>query len=438
MRPAAYIRVSSIDQTEGYSLDSQRRIIADYCRAKGWPEPRVFADEGVSAFTDELERRPAFRAVLAAAEARHIDAVVILDVDRFARSALTALWAKDQLQRHGCLFLSVYQGWDFGSPDGHLLFTVNSGVAEYYSRQLSRKVRAGLEQKRLAGGHVGGVPYGAVRVAGRLTVDPAYAEPLAYVLGLIPRLGPGPLATRLNVEGVPTQRGGRWQPRTIYALAERSGWLLDHPEPWPTLHRAAADRATMPRVRRDRTVRMLSGLMKCPCGGTLVYHGERRGNGRPDRQTVICYSRKLRPTGYGCSVPHTYADVYEDLVSAWVVALPDLRDVEPVERDVGAERAALAERRRRLGQSYRDLTIAEGEYLREKAALDRLDAALPRAPVDWRELGRWVATLQADWCALTPAARNAALRRLIRGVLVEGRAAEVLPLPALAELLAAI
>lgn len=438
MRAGGYIRVSSEDQVEGFSLDYQRRVVAEYCAAKGWQVARWFEDAGVSAFTDDLERRPAFSDALSAAEARDIAVLVILDVDRFARSALTALWAKARLEKFGCGFVSILQGWDFASPDGHLMFTVNSGVAEYYSRQLSRKVRAGLEQKRLAGGHVGGVPYGALRVGGRLTVDPAWADPLAYVLSLIPVMGPGPLATRLNVEGVPTQRGGRWQPRTIYALAERSGWLLDQPEPWPSLYRPVAHRASLPRVRRDRTVRMLSGLMKCPCGGTLVYHGERRGNGRPDRQTVLCYSRRLRPNGYGCKINHTYADVYEGQVTAWLLALPDLRDVEPVERDVGAERAALAERRRRLGQSYRDMTIGEAEYLREKAALDRLDAALPRAPTDWRQLGTMIAATQARWCGLTPAAQNAALRRLIVGVVVEGRTATVLPTPALAALLAAI
>jgi DNA invertase Pin-like site-specific DNA recombinase len=432
MRVGAYCRVSTVEQEAGYSLEGQRAIIRAYCAAQGWGEP-AFYTEAVSAWTDDIGKRPAFRRLLAEAGAGQLDAAIVWKLDRWARDVVVCIQSLRDLDRRNIRFISLTESIDLGSAWGRAMAAFLAIFAELSSGQTSERVKLGLRRKEAAGGHVGGVPYGAVRVAGKLTIDPAYAEPLAYVLGLIPRLGPGPLATRLNVEGVPTQRGGRWQPRTIYAIAERSGWLLDHPEPWPTLYRAAADRATMPRVRRDRTVRMLSGLMKCPCGGTLVYHGERNG-----RQTVLCYSRRLRPTGYGCAVPHTYADVYEGLVTAWLLALPDLRDAEPVERDVGAERAALAERRRRLGRSYRDVTIAEGDYLREKAALDRLDAALPRAPADWRELGRWVATLQADWCALTPAARNAALRRLIRGVLVEGREATVLPLPALAELLAAV
>jgi site-specific DNA recombinase len=205
----------------------------------------------VSAFTDDLERRPAFSDALSAAETGEIDVLVILDVDRFARSALTALWAKDRLERYGCAFLSVYQGWDFASPDGHLLFTVNSGMAEYYSRQISRKVRAANEQKKLRGGHVGGIPFGARRVdRWRLEVDPDRAGDLARFLALAAGESDMTVAEVLNREGVPTQRGYRWAPGAVYHARIRGAWLLDQPDPWPALWLAVRDRPRKPPVNR--------------------------------------------------------------------------------------------------------------------------------------------------------------------------------------------
>ena len=67
MRVAAHIRVSSAEQVEGYSLDAQRRAIDQFATMRGWPAVTYFADEGVSAFTDEIAKRPQFAAMMAAA-----------------------------------------------------------------------------------------------------------------------------------------------------------------------------------------------------------------------------------------------------------------------------------------------------------------------------------------------------------------------------------
>ena len=80
MRPGVYVRVSSQDQVEGFSLDAQRRLTTEYCAAQGWPAPRVFADEGISAYVDEIERRPAFAAALAAAEAGEITHLLTIEI----------------------------------------------------------------------------------------------------------------------------------------------------------------------------------------------------------------------------------------------------------------------------------------------------------------------------------------------------------------------
>ena len=37
MRAGLYYRVSSEEQVDGFSLDAQRRVLTEYCAAKGWP-----------------------------------------------------------------------------------------------------------------------------------------------------------------------------------------------------------------------------------------------------------------------------------------------------------------------------------------------------------------------------------------------------------------
>lgn len=61
MRAALYARVSSPEQLEGYSIDAQKRAFKLLCRGRGWEPVAEYIDEGKSARSDRLAKRPAFR-----------------------------------------------------------------------------------------------------------------------------------------------------------------------------------------------------------------------------------------------------------------------------------------------------------------------------------------------------------------------------------------
>jgi site-specific DNA recombinase len=90
LRAAAYIRVSSEEQLEGHSLDAQRRAIEQACAERGWQIVAWYADEGVSAHTDDIAKRPAFHQMVEDAQRHRFDAVVVHKLDRFARSVVIA------------------------------------------------------------------------------------------------------------------------------------------------------------------------------------------------------------------------------------------------------------------------------------------------------------------------------------------------------------
>ena len=64
MKAVAYIRVSSADQVEGHSLDAQARLFYELCRSRGWEPVGIYREEGKSAHTDSIARRPVFRQLL--------------------------------------------------------------------------------------------------------------------------------------------------------------------------------------------------------------------------------------------------------------------------------------------------------------------------------------------------------------------------------------
>ena len=65
MRVAPYYRVSRKDQERGISIDIQR----DYCQriasSHGWMLTEPYIDDGKSAFTEDLVKRPAFQRLMA-------------------------------------------------------------------------------------------------------------------------------------------------------------------------------------------------------------------------------------------------------------------------------------------------------------------------------------------------------------------------------------
>ena len=87
---------------EGYSLDAQDRAGRLYCQIHGWEIVQAYRDEGRSARTDDLSKRPAFLQMLADAEAGLIDVVVVHKLDRFARNLRVILETLDRLERGSC------------------------------------------------------------------------------------------------------------------------------------------------------------------------------------------------------------------------------------------------------------------------------------------------------------------------------------------------
>ncbi len=64
MRAVAYLRVSSSGQVDGYSLDAQERNFREACKSRGWEVAGIYREEGRSAHSDSLAKRPSLRVLL--------------------------------------------------------------------------------------------------------------------------------------------------------------------------------------------------------------------------------------------------------------------------------------------------------------------------------------------------------------------------------------
>ncbi len=145
-----YIRVSTEEQH--LSMDAQRERVSAYCLARGWRLAGVVEDHGQSGKSLD---RPGMRRVMAMMEARAVDAVVVLKLDRLTRSTPDLHCLLAVAERTRTSLVSVCETIDTGSAAGRLMLNVMTAVAEWEREAIAERTSAALKVKRQRGERVG-------------------------------------------------------------------------------------------------------------------------------------------------------------------------------------------------------------------------------------------------------------------------------------------
>jgi site-specific DNA recombinase len=159
-KAVAYIRVSSVTQIDGHSLDAQERLSLELCKNRGWQVVRVYREEGKSAHVDSISKRPAFRQLLEDAAKRQFVVVVVHTLDRWARNMRISLEAIKILEQYQVGLVPITEQLDWSTPEGRLTAHMLGGMAQFYSESLGKHVLKGLSQRAYEGKHTGGIPFG--------------------------------------------------------------------------------------------------------------------------------------------------------------------------------------------------------------------------------------------------------------------------------------
>jgi DNA invertase Pin-like site-specific DNA recombinase len=139
----AYVRVSSDEQADAdrYSLSQQRRAIEAYCTNRGWMIVAWYADEAVSAKTENIKKRPDLHKMITDLQDGRVEAQVIVThtLDRIARNLLLAINTLRDMSRLGIIYSSVTESdFDYSNPDKRMHLQILAMFAEYFSEKLSQ------------------------------------------------------------------------------------------------------------------------------------------------------------------------------------------------------------------------------------------------------------------------------------------------------------
>ena len=156
MKAVIYARYSSDSQREE-SIEGQIRECTDYAVKNGITIISSYIDRALSARTAD---RPEFQRLIADSEKRLFDAVLVWKLDRFSRDRYDSALYKHLLRKNGVKVISAKENISEG-PEGIILEAMLEGYAEYYSAELSQKIRRGQQENALKCKSNGGViPFG--------------------------------------------------------------------------------------------------------------------------------------------------------------------------------------------------------------------------------------------------------------------------------------
>ena len=349
-----YERLSRDDELQGESnsISNQKKMLEDYARRNGLPNPTHFTDDGVSGTRFD---RPGFLAMMEEVEAGRVEAIVIKDMSRLGRDYLKVGQVMEILRQRGVRLIAINDGVD--SLKGDDDFTPFRNIMnEFYARDTSRKIRSVFKSKGMSGKHLTGtVIYGYLWDEKRehWLVDEEAAAVVRHIFALaMEGYGPYQIATKLSEEkiempAVHLARYGegvnknktfadiyRWSASTVVEILKKREYLghtvnfktrkhfkdkkshyVDESE-WTIFentHEAIIDQETFDNVQRIRAnvrrypdgwgeAHPLTGLMYCAdCGGKMYVHRTYNGKRVPQ---YTCGQYGKYPIGSLCPTQH--------------------------------------------------------------------------------------------------------------------------------------
>lgn len=141
---AVYCRVSTADQ----SCERQERDLLAYSERAGFEVVGIWKETA----SGSKDQRPERRKVLALAQDRRIDAILVTELTRWGRSTMDLVQTLHELQAWNVsLIAQTGLQFDLGTPQGKLIASLMAALAEFERDLLRERIRSGIAAAKAKG-----------------------------------------------------------------------------------------------------------------------------------------------------------------------------------------------------------------------------------------------------------------------------------------------
>lgn len=217
MNAVIYARYSNGPNQTEQSIEGQIRDCMEFAKKNDITVIDTYIDRSISG--TDFEHRSEFNRLMHDCERKQFTAVIVWKIDRFGRNREELAMNKVKLKKHGVKLMYAKEHIPDG-PEGIILESLLEGMAEYYSAELSQKVRRGLRESMLKGHVLGGNKLTGYNIVNKkYVIDPVGAAAVKeiferYSNGEVARV----IAEDLNKRGYRTARGTDFTDKSIYQM----------------------------------------------------------------------------------------------------------------------------------------------------------------------------------------------------------------------------
>ena len=288
MNIVIYARYSSHSQTE-QSIEGQLQTCYEFAKHNGHIVIGEYIDRAQSGTTDS---RAEFQRMIADSDKHIFEGVLVYQLDRFARNRYDSAINKAKLKKNGVRVISARENIS-DDASGILIEGVLESMAEYYSAELSQKIRRGMDinaEKCLSNGSNPGLGY-YVDEERRFHIDPEGATIVREIFEMYASGKTVAEITKyLNAKQVKTSLGKEFNKNSLHRLLRNKRYIGYY------IYKDTETPGGMPRIIEDelfeRVQHILDRNKKAPA----------RSRGREEyllTTKLFCgYCREMM-TGYG-------------------------------------------------------------------------------------------------------------------------------------------
>lgn len=223
MNVVIYARFSSSSQREA-SIEEQVKICREYANKNKHAVIKIYSDNAISGKTDD---RPQLQKLLADSSRLMFQGVLVYSIDRFGRDLTQTLLNEKKLNDNGVILLSVTENFT-DDASGRFFRNLMMAHAQYYSDELSAKIRRGMDynaERCLFNG--GGIPLGyKINNDRRFEVDPDTAPIVRLIFEMY---ADGKTITEitkhLNAQGYKTSKGKEFNKNSLHTMLTNRRYL---------------------------------------------------------------------------------------------------------------------------------------------------------------------------------------------------------------------
>ena len=377
-----YARYSSSNQTE-QSIEGQLRVCHEFAERENILILDTYIDR---AMTGTNDNRADFQRMIKDSSKREWNYVIVYKLDRFSRDKYATAVHKKTLKDNGVKLLSATECIP-DTPEGIIMESLIEGMGQYYSEELSQKVRRGMNETRQKGNFTGGhLLYGYSVENKKVIIDEEKAEIVRYIfeqysVGVYVE----DIIAELTAKGV-YNRGKPFARNTVYKMLKNEKYsgiyrirdeVFENMYPQivtPTIFEIVREKVKVNQYgkRSLDVVYLLRNKMKCGyCGQSINAECGTSKNGKR-KHYYKCFGRKRNS---GCKKKMIQKDLLEKLVIEAIITT--LSNHENKETLISA---VLKQQERRIAQNS-ILKVLLREQKQVNNALENIVAAIEQGVI---------------------------------------------------------